>query len=370
VTISTSPSGTISTNQPGDEGVEHAGGVTYTPTGGFGPMTGLGQITITQACYPLCQSDSITLSISDTVDNKIASLTFLRSASGLVQTGIVAPHITTASGCYATTANPCAAPLNFGNTHLGVRYTWEGSNSRVYIGPWDFSQDGGFGAFTSYKYTSSSQDGGTYTVDVTTALTTESTTYMILIENNAGVTYQGFTVHYGGGITETQTGPSLTVPPPSCSITDPGCILRELFGVAQEALIGPVQGGINAIRSAAMAKQPFNFLVRAYDGVGGQIDRAVAAVTSTSTCPGIGITPPLRALPGWPSPSQVPAWRTTYGVNTYGEPTWYLLRCADLEPVLGSTWWQAIRGFLDPAIYLGFAYAEFRYLRPKFMVAA
>ena len=110
----------------------------------------------------------------------------------------------------------------------------------------------------------------------------------------------------------------------------------------------------------------FNFIIRGYDGVSGQLSRASSAVASSSSCDGLTIavptTPPLPTpTGGYQVNGHVIA---TIPPPTATIPPLHIFKCADLEPLMGGDTWQTIRAAMGPAIWVLFAYAELRRLRP------
>lgn len=358
--------------------------VTITPIGGFGPGTGgafTAGIDFEQDCYPLCQSATITMDVIDTTHNQTATYAFQRSSDGLVMDPTYVPVFTSYSGCYNVTTNQCGNSSAAGTTD--IFWTWNcnlpsgtikvmgvdqapncsGSDASVQIGPLNAATAG----FTVTRYSVGTQAVGAYSALGLTTSTTQNRIWIIQLANPAGTTRGSVTLDFtSGGNTDTYTKPTSggTIGSDggeTCAGLDFGCALRNFFNVGRRAVIDLVSGAVNELRDLALTRQPFNWIVRAFDGVSAQLGRAAAAVTTTSTCTGYVMVLPTSPPVHYNTPAAtftVQTWPTSVPA-----PSFAVLKCADLEPWGGTTWYQNIRAAMDPAIYLGWGLAQLRTLR-------
>lgn len=347
--------------------------VSYSLAGGFGPDTGDGAISpdFHQDCFPLCQSDSAVMTLVDTDRNQTASFTFLRSASGFVTVPLDPPSIVYLGLCYNATAAQCGTGETVGQ--VSGSFAFAGGAADCWVGPRAVGiapAPLGVGNATNYWHygpgalaADSPFSLGPVTIDAALGKT-----YQVVCSNPAGLSSDL-------QVLDTTTGGAATVvvrPPPggggggaaaSCGPLDPACAIRAIFEVAGGALREAMLVFVVAGRNAAMEKQPFNFIVRAFDGVTTQLDRARTDLGSTSTCSGVTMVlpslPPI-AYTGLAGATTAPSWP-----SSVPQPSFTVLRCADFEPWGGTSWWQAIRAAMDPAIYLLWGLREMRKLEPR-----
>jgi hypothetical protein len=362
---SSASSGTIWTNIPGDSGVGHNPGVSYGLTSGYGAGTsGPLEYQVGQDCLPICQSSVITVTITDTDRNQTASFAYLRSADGAVSDPIYRPVFTSWSACYNVTADACdpefdaAHAYSSGAGTVDIAYTWTCSNGAAC--------DASVGTFTSgqqsridpsiistIRVTHSGQTPGSYVDHGLGVSSGGNPIWMFVVSNELGFSRVTATLNFTTQTTDHGTAATPKAPPIQCGDLDILCGLRSIFAVAGDQALNAVQGGVTSLRSALLSKQPFNFMVRASDGIGTQLSAAQAAVTSTSSCSGLTINLPWSSF----APSTM----------FPGAPdiTFSILKCSDLEPIVGTTWYQAIRTAMDPALYLLFAWHQVQRFRPK-----
>jgi len=280
-------------------------------------------------------------------------------------------------GCYNLTASQCAAPLAGAVDVAGVRFTLttaiagRDATGTVSFGRWDRTQDGCV-FVGSYVTTAPLASGATYTQLISAwdqgggFFDADGKQLWLVRWNSSRDGYHetcktlAVDVTTGGGVSVRSTPVATTTP---CEgLEGLACAVREALAVAEDALIDRTTDAVEGLRSAALQKQPFNFIVRGYDGVSAQLTRALAAVTTTSTC--AGYTMVLPSMPpayytGFAGATSAPAWPTSVP-----QPSFTVLRCADFEPLGGTSWWQTIRGAMGTATYLLYAYSQLRRLQP------
>jgi hypothetical protein len=367
--IGTNPAGTFVTNIPGDSGVDHNPSVSYNLTTGYGPGTeGPLEFEIVQYCFPLCQSDEFDVTITDTDRGLVASFIFFRSSDGSVgDPPVYSARFVSWAACYNLAANDCDAEFDPSHAHssgagtVDTAYTWTCAAVDVAIGcsgttaTFTEGQQSRTNAsiISTVRATHTDQSAGTYNDWGLTASTTGSTTWMMILDNP--VTHEVVTMSLNFTTGGTVGG---SKPPPGggtvvCGDLDVLCGLRQIFAVAKEDVLIAVGNGVGSLRTAMLSKQPFNFMVRASDGIGTQLAAASAAVSATDSCPGLHITVPFAS---WAPSTMFP-----------GAPDidFYMLKCSDFETVVGTDWYQSIRSAMDPALYLLFAWKQVQRFRPK-----
>lgn len=347
----------------------------FSPLGGFGSglAGGVSKIWARQRCSILgCTSSHVTITVLDTDRNQTATYTFSSADHGPVQDETVAPQLTRFKACYNLATNDCVAkgypPAAAGR----VQYEWawsQGTESGASGGRFTEMRANGLPNITVVAAFVDSPEIKDTSYRATAILPTSSR-LGIVVQNAAGSTW-GFVevdVATGGVVTGSDyPSGSDTYQHQQCDAQHLDGCLSNLFGTSDGSIVKLVTGPFQDVWATLKTKQPFSFIDRASTGVGGQLARAIGATTSTTTCPGLAVTPPFHLLPGWPS-SGWPGWTTTY-VNGSGDPTWYLLRCSDIEPILGGTTWQNIDHlFLEPALVIGFAYQQLRKLQPTMVL--
>lgn len=378
IVFTASPAGSFKVGATGN--AQYNPSVSFTPTGGFGPGSGgafTAGIDFEQDCYPLCQSDTITMTITDTTNGQSASYDFLRADDGLLQDPTYLPIFTSYSGCYNASTNQCGHSSASGTTDIEWAWTCNlpsgtikvvgvdqapdctGSDSTVQIGPLN-AATAGF-TVTRYSVNAPGQAAGSYHAYGLTTSTTQNRIWIIELANPRGTTRGSVTLDFtSGGNTDTYTKPTADNGE-TCAGLDFGCALRNFFYVSGNALVDLVSDVVDDLRDLALTRQPFNWIVRAFDGVSAQLGRAAAAVTTTSTCTGYVMVLPTSPPVHYNTPAAtftVQTWPTSVPA-----PSFAVLKCADLEPWGGTTWYQNIRAAMDPAIYLGWGLAQLKTLR-------
>lgn len=318
-----------------------------------------------QDCHPLCASAEFTVIINDTDRNQTATFTFLRSADGAVGPTTRAPRIVYIVPCFNLTANQCGH--GSGVNTLDLAWKWVGSNAKLEVGPQLPT-----GAFEAVAYLDADETEGAYAQLAIPVNTAQSALWQMRLTNRIGdvrlVTFRLPLGTGGAGENFNSTDPRDSASGGCAQAATPViggllCGLQDIFAVSAADLRQKIaetvgdcdqQGGsCTGLIGTAMSRQPFNFIARSLQGVSTQLTRATAAFSSTATCPGFEVSLPWAM---W-----VPAaYRPT------GDPlTFYLLRCADFEPFVSTSWYQAIRTAMDPALFLGYAYAWMRRLQPR-----
>lgn len=131
-----------------------------------------------------------------------------------------------------------------------------------------------------------------------------------------------------------------------------GIAIRDALDGGRELWEERVDEAIGQLHDAAASKLPFAYVVLAVDGISDQIARANASVENSDDCSGVTLNVPLPY-----GGSNLSASPSPFPIN--------VLRCDQLEPVMGTSWYQAIRTALDPALWLLFAWSQFKALQPK-----
>lgn len=143
---------------------------------------------------------------------------------------------------------------------------------------------------------------------------------------------------------------------PECDIYSLPCqigiAIRDALDGGRELWESAVDEAVGDLHDAAASKLPFAYVVLAFDGISEQIARANASVENSDDCEGVTLNVPLPY-----GGSNLSASPSPFPIN--------VLRCDQLEPVMGTSWYQAIRTALDPALWLLFAWSQFKALQPK-----
>ena len=326
-----------------------------------------------------------TLAITDTTRGQTATYTFPSAGEGVLVGGLVPPVITSLAFCYQATASQCMSVPGFAfmSAHtavgqLAATYTFTGDPATSYtiaLGQ------------ASAVYPLPAMASGYGTDTQTPCVAGVASCYIVIAGDTAGapiavlrISGPGAESTWGssaldftnGGRRVADVTPVAGDGPAACDFYNPICGIQRVFDVGRGALWQLIDcgdqtgqtctGGMAAVKAAALTRQPFNFVARAASGVAAQIARAQAATVTSSTCAGIALTVPT------PAPVVLPSGNP-YGAVATVPPilsplSFSVLKCADLEPWGGSSWWQAIRTAMDPAVFLGYAFVWFRKLQP------
>lgn len=324
--------------------------------------------SFTIQCPVVCLDDIYTITINDTGRNRIASYEISSTSNGQLLPDILAPVIQTFWACYNATTDQCVALSSTLWTAqaagtLQVNYTWFGSPADATIGHDDPTQGLFYMAGTPSTLTAQAQ--GNYRRTFTAVDETLSPVIVLYLENEVGqYAWLSARVDFGsGGQVEVQPGD----PAPDTGVIRDcnqgafdlsliACRLGQLLDVFG-GFVGAVASDVwsplvAAVRAAALEKLPFAYVVMASDGVGAQLAEVAAEIESSDDCSGVTLNVPLYygTSPLTPDPTNMPV---------------VILRCEDLEPFMGTTWYQAIRTAIDPALWLLFAWGQFKSLQPK-----
>lgn len=327
-------------------------------------------VRITIACPVVCGHDVYTITINDTTNNRVATYEIDSDESGELIPDSTAPVITSFTGCYNASTDQCVgirADLYTAQAAgtLQITYSFTGDPANVTIGQDDVTlglwyMDGG-------GDTVDAQVEGWYRVTDTTVNEAASPTFNIYLENFAAeYAWAQVTVNFGAG-------GHVEIPPPTeepnedengirncgsqsfdlgliaCRL---GQLIDVLGGVARRVMDDIWGPSVGAVRAAALEKLPFAYIVLAVDGASSQLERLNDEVENSDDCDGITLPVPLYygMSPTTPTPTTLPIT---------------VLTCAQLEPFMGTEWYQAIRTALDPALWLLFGWSQFKALQPK-----
>lgn len=321
-------------------------------------------------CTPVCGHDTYTVHVHPDGHDE-ATYEIDSDADGYLTPYAGSMVISYLAGCYNVGANDCPDPLDAAADSAGFSFTLTPSLSgrrndgTVSFGRYDTTQDGcefvgspvTTGVITAAgNYTqivaSWDQSAGYFSVDGDqlwlvrwdSSIDGYSHTCKVLAVN---VTASEVTIR------ET---PVDTVTPCEDGLEGLACnfgtALREALNAGEEIWHDAVSEAVSRIHDAAMEKLPFAYVVLAVDSITGVLADADLEVESSNNCAGVVLTVPLyyggSNLSASPSP-----WPVT------------VLSCASLEPTMGSSWYQAIRTAMDPALWVLFGWTQFKRLQPK-----
>lgn len=317
-------------------------------------------------CPLICGEDSYTITINDTGANKIATYVVDGDDDGTLIANVRGPKFATFHVCYNATTDQC---LGISSTLWNAQaagtiqwnYTWEGDPATVTFGHDDPLLSAWF--VNPMMAQSVGQTEGNYRATDTTVDETQSSTFNMYIENENGFVWISGSVNFGtGGAVETKppdgpagSGDGIR----TCNSSNLDLIacrlgqLLDVLGGTVESFVANLWGpSVSAVRSAALTKLPFAYVVMATDGIGAQLALVTAEVENSDDCEGITLNVPLYygSDPSTPTPTNMPI---------------VVLECAQLEPFMGTSWYQAIRTAMDPALWLLFAWSQFKSLQPR-----
>lgn len=319
-------------------------------------------------CPVVCGHDVYTITINDTTNNRVAFYEIDSDESGELIADSTAPVITSFTACYNASTDQCVGERPDLYTAqaagtLQTTYSFTGDPVNATFGHDDPTQ--GLWWWSGTPSTLDAQTEGWYRRTFTSVDEDLSPTFNLYMENFATeYDWSSFTVDYSaGGHIEipvddgppTDEGDIRNCSGPfglelvACRIGQLVDVLTATFASVVHNLWGPA---ISAMRAAAAEKLPFAYIVLAVDGVGAQLARAAAEVDNSDDCEGIVLNVPLAY-----GSSNLSASPSPFPIN--------VLRCDQLEPVMGTTWYQAVRVALDPALWLLFAWSQFKALQPR-----
>lgn len=318
-------------------------------------------------CIIVCGHDTYTITIHPD-GHEVATYEIDSDSDGyliLKDGGAVLSYV---EACYNKTTDLCADPNDGASDSMGFTFTLTDAlagfdtDGTVSFGREDITEDGCV-FFGSPVTTAVISSPGTYTQIVTAwaesagYFDTDGKQYVLVKWTSAldpeHTTCKELRVDVAtGGLDSIKKTPVATETPCPDGLDGIGCFLgsalREALGGAEDVW----SDAVGSLHDAAASKLPFAYVVLALDGVNEQLSRAALAVESSDDCPGVTLNVPLA-----------------YGVtNLSASPSPFpitVLTCAQLEPVMGQDWYQAVRTMMDPALWLLFAWAELKALQPK-----
>lgn len=325
-------------------------------------------------CPGACGPDTYTIHVHEDGEDEVTY-----EIDGEANGYLIAPAghavITYQEGCYNATASQCAGEFSGVADSMYVKFslsnTWpnkspqEQADGTVSIGRWDRSSPEPCQFVGTPLTTGVLAVPGTYTQGITAwdqaaGFFDDQGRQLLLVRWDSELDpdyYECKTLAVDvadGGVNTVRSTPTDGATP--CEFSDLPCqigravrdALASVFGVAEDLWTDALDG----LHDAAMEKLPFAYVVLAFDGISTQLAAANAAVTSTADCPGVTLEVPLY-----------------YGTSPFSaSPTPFpvtVLACAQLEPVMGTTWYQAVRTAVGPALYLLFAWSQFKALQPR-----
>jgi hypothetical protein len=305
-------------------------------------------------------------SITDTARNVECSVSIGDDELGTLIPLLASPVLSGVSGCYSYTGAICPGDYTGATETVVIKYTLGGGRASVTMGP------AGIGPCAEDRtpYGPVSLDPGSY---ASTALQADpdvdSNVWYVVASNAKGVDCAQVDFAYTPGDPDGGAGVPVQTPDPAsgpgsetCGLVDVLCGLRNLFAIAAGAVVTVIGDALAALRAIAMTKQPFNYIVRAGDGVSAQLARAVESVTSTDDCEGLALVVPWDA---WLPEEWRPTGSLGNVISAGSGFTWTILKCEDFEPIVSTSWYQAIRTAMDPALYLLFGSLQLKRLVPR-----
>jgi hypothetical protein len=315
------------------------------------------------SCPIVCGPDTYTIFIDDLGRNQTATYAIDGEASGQLIANSRAPVIEVYNACYNATTNQCSTlrPDLYTAQVAGKlehNYRWRGDDSTVIVARRDETRDPPNYVVSSASVNTGEVEGQHARVQTIT-VTNQSSSYVLYIENGVGeYDYAIVTVNYGTG-GHVQVDPEDE--PDEGDVRDcngpfdlalVACRLGQLLDIAGATFDASWTTTTTAIHDAAAAKLPFAYVVLAVDGMSEHLAAAAAEVENTDECAGVTLQVPLYygSSPSDPTPSNLPVT---------------VLTCEQLEPFMGTSWYQAIRIAMDPALWILFGWAQVKSLQPK-----
>lgn len=346
-----------------------AGGLSGASSGTFG--------FVSIQCIPLCGSDTYTITIHEDGHDEV-TYEIDSDDSGYLIAPAGAAIFVYVNGCYNASTNQChdaAIPVG-GSTHwdnaassaANVRFKYECNNSSqldptceggtVWIGK---AETDDFGCGTQnplYGPITGTSPNTLYEQVMTGWGTAGSMRGIVVWRSGTDPDVHACRVFgpmaTAGGIEVPRETPQAQLP--ECDIYSLPCqigiAIRDALDGGRELWETAVDEAVGQLHDAAASKLPFAYVVLAVDGISDQIARANASVENSDDCEGVTLNVPLPY-----GGSNLSASPSPFPIN--------VLRCDQLEPVMGTSWYQAIRTALDPALWLLFAWSQFKALQPK-----
>lgn len=318
------------------------------------------------SCPVICGEDTYTLTVNDATNDRIAVYEIDGDAEGQLISAIEAPRLTGLTRfCYQATTAQCDATI----TTVGltkVTYTFLGTVDYDYnVSAGQLSSVSGAPSMVSVGV-SGTHVPGTYTLYIPVAnMSVTGAPYAVLLITAAtgGRTYTvSPELDFGaGGTVTTIEPPEPGNAPTSCPQFDVVCGLRSLFSIGEAA----VMSALTAAYEGLVSRQPFAFLFGTATAAQAQLARAQAAVGNSDDCAGVHFTmpslPPVQYHAFGADKTATPQYYAYNGTTPTATPfAFSAVRCEDLEPWGGTSWWQGLRTIMGPALVMGYAFQLFR----------
>lgn len=323
---------------------------------------------VTVQCLPICGEDTYTIHVQPNGGSE-ATYEIDGDADGYLIAPSGTAHITFTQACYNATTDDCPDPLDGAADSMYFSFTVERPGTQTVetditgvmsFGRWDRANVEPCQFVGSPVSSSALSFPATYTQGVSAwdqaaGYFNPAGTQLVLVKWTSSIDAGYYDckvvgVEIAGGVTTTRQDPQTRIDP--CDPIDVACgfgrALDDIFGAAEDVW----SDAVTTAHDGMMEKLPFAYIVLALDGINAQLDRAGLEVEASDDCEGVTLPVPLYygTSPSTPTPTTVPIT---------------VLNCASLEPVMGSTWYQAVRGAMDPALWLLFAWAQLKALQPR-----
>lgn len=279
-------------------------------------------------------------------------------------TGVVFTYV---AGCLNVTTDQCAAPLNnsagvatfqFRYACAVVGYNCEAGS--VFIGAWEPGSYCEFVDDTPEIEVTDTYSGAAWFANAP-AWPSTATDVLIEFVGPTGIqSCRNFPLDVGGGVATVIKADPPKPRDDSCSTSPLGCTVQdtltrlltcpEVDGI--EKCDDLWTGAVTGLHDAAKKKLPFAYVVLVSDGLNDALDDASVQVSNSDDCAGITLPVPLYygTSPSNPSP-------TTWPIT--------VMSCQQLEPAMGTDWYQALRTMMDPALWILYAWSQVKALQPK-----
>lgn len=342
--------------------------------GGIGTHTEHTRESTTIQCFPVCGADTYRIDIHED-GHEAVYYEISSSVNGQVILDAGHAFIAFIEGCYNVTLNGCDdATYDAAADALSVSFTLvpEGGSvdpdrhydGTVTIGRWDRASGAdcgfvgstvttavlGLGAHAPQVITSWDETGGYFDASGNQLVLLVWTS---VVDDTSSCATVGIPMT-GGDVGSVNppvpgTGPAYNAPCADLA----SCIGREVRN-AFESVLGSARDvwsdAIDVAHDAMLEKLPFAYVVLAFDGIGEQLSRASAEVEASDDCEGVTLNVPLGISGISPTATTMPM---------------VVLTCEQLEPFMGTDWYQAVRTAMDPALWLLYAWSQVRALQPK-----
>lgn len=332
-------------------------------------------IKVTEDCFVSCARETITISGTDTGSGASWSYALDSNADGQLIADLAAPELTGATFCYQATTHQCVNLDPFSaNTSVGaiwVRYNFTGGPGGIYtvegceralelLPPecWPYT--------TPTGGVSGARAPGSWALTFMHDTAHDTNQAVISVRDSVGrmsFLMSGILpVVAGGEVTITPQAPITDKNRVVCDQFNVVCGIQSLFTLAPDA----IRGGFDTLMQPLKAKQPFATIIGSAPTILGQLGRASAAVTSTSTCTGVPIIVPL-GVNGLPTAAPVSGIALPTPPRASASPmTVTVLDCATFESFVSQwSWFPTVRSFMDVAIYAAYGYSLLQRWQPR-----